>query len=84
MVGAVGEVAYEATKVVEDWGGWAVSLRQCRPNSARSLVIARRTECNPHCSVVFFVLLATPETILLSNKSFMMIKTNPLRRGDNH
>ena len=39
-----------------------MSLQQCHPNSAGSLVIARRTECNPHCFVVFFVLLATPQT----------------------
>ena len=31
-------------KVVEDGGGWAVLLHQCHPNSAGSLVIARRTE----------------------------------------
>ena len=35
---------YEATYVVEDGGGWAVLLQQCRPNLAGSLVIARRTE----------------------------------------
>ena len=30
--------------VVEDGGGWAVLLQQCHPNSAGSLVIARRME----------------------------------------
>ena len=43
-------------------GEAGLSLQQCHPNSARSLVIARKTGCNPHCFVVFFVLLATPQT----------------------
>ena len=38
-----------AVRKVEDGGGWAVLLQQCHPNSAGSLVIARRTECYPHC-----------------------------------
>ena len=42
--GSRGDGIYEATKVVEDGGGWAVLLQQCHPNSAGSLVIARRTE----------------------------------------
>ena len=45
MVGAVGELAsMKRRKVVEDGGGWAVLHQQCHPNSAGSLVIARRTE----------------------------------------
>ena len=45
MVGALGEMAsMKRRKVVEDWEGWAVLLQQCHPNSAGSLVIARRME----------------------------------------
>ena len=44
---------------MEDGVGWAVLLQQCHPNSAGSLVIARRVE---HCFVVFFMLLANPQT----------------------
>ena len=45
MVGAVGEMAsMKRRKVVEDGGGWAVLLQQWHPNSAGSLVIARRTK----------------------------------------
>ena len=50
--GSRGDGIYEVTKVVEDGGGWAVLLQQSHPNSAGSLVIARRTECNPHCFCV--------------------------------
>ena len=39
-----------------------MSLHQCHPNSARSLIIARRTELNPHCFCCSFVLSATPQT----------------------
>ena len=47
VVGAVGETA--SMKRRKFWktgggGGWAVLLQQCHPNSAGSLVIARRTE----------------------------------------
>ena len=47
MVGSVGEVAnMKRRKLWKTGGGWAVSLQQCHPNSAGSLVIARRTEWN--------------------------------------
>ena len=63
MVGAVVEmVSMKRHKLWKMGGGWAVLLQQCHPNSAGSLVIARRTEWNPHCFVVFFVLSATPQT----------------------
>ena len=42
--GSRGDGIYEVTQVVEDGGGWAVLLQQCHPNTAGSLVIARRTE----------------------------------------
>ena len=60
MVGAEGKMAsMKQHKVVEDREEGTVLLHQCHPNSAGSLVIARRMECNP---IVFFlcVLLATP------------------------
>ena len=44
MVGAVWEMASMKQHKLEDGGGWAVLLQQCHPNSAGSLVIARRTE----------------------------------------
>ena len=44
MVGAVGDMASMKRLGVEDGGGWAVLLQQCHPNSAGSLVIARRME----------------------------------------
>ena len=37
--------AYKFTYIFsQDRGGWAVLLQQCHPNSAGSLVIARRTK----------------------------------------
>ena len=45
MVGAIGEMAsMKRHKLWKTGGGWAVLLQQCHPNSAGSLVIARRTE----------------------------------------
>ena len=45
MVGAVGEMAsMKRHKLWKTGEGWAVLLQQCHPNSAGSLVIARRTE----------------------------------------
>ena len=45
VVGAVGEMAYmKQRKLWKTGGGWAVLLQQYHPNSAGSLVIARRTE----------------------------------------
>ena len=49
----MGDGIYEATEVVEDWGGWAVLLQQWHPNSDGPLVIARRTECNPQLFLLF-------------------------------
>ena len=45
---------------MEDGGGWAVLLQQRHPNSAGSLVIARRTEWNPHCFCCFFCVVGYP------------------------
>ena len=45
-MGRRGSGKYEAMYAVEDGGGWAVSLQQYHPNSARSLVIARRMKWN--------------------------------------
>ena len=58
MVGAVGEMA--STEVVEDGGEWAVLLQQCHPNMAGSLLIAGRTECNPHCFCCFLCVVSNP------------------------
>ena len=60
--GSRGDGICEATKVVEDGGGWAMLLQQCHPNSAGSLIIARGTEWGPHCFCCSFVLSATPQT----------------------
>ena len=63
MVGVVGEMVSVSTKRYKLWkteGGWAVLLQQCYPNSARALVITRRTECNPYCYVVFFCFVGYP------------------------
>ena len=42
----VGEVANMKQRKLWKMGNWAVSPQQCHPNSAGSLVIARRTEWN--------------------------------------
>ena len=48
MVGAVGEMAsMKRRKLWKTGGGWSVLLQQCHPNSAGSLITARRTEYNP-------------------------------------
>ena len=44
MVGAVGEMASVKRHKLWKTGGWAVLLQQSHPNSAGSLVTARRTE----------------------------------------
>ena len=63
MVGAVGEMAYmKRRKLWKTGEDWVVLLQQCHPNSAGSLVIARRTERIPIVFVVFSVLSATPQT----------------------
>ena len=46
---------------MEDGGGWAVLLQQCHPNSAGSLVIAKRTSEIPIVFVVSLVLSVTPK-----------------------
>ena len=60
MVGAVGEMTSMKRRNVKAGGGWAVLLQQCHPNSAGSLVIARRTESNPHCFFVFLCVCCWP------------------------
>ena len=45
---------------MEGGGGWAVLLQQCHPNSAESLVIARRTEWKPHCFCCFLCVVSYP------------------------
>ena len=40
-------------KLWKTGGEWAVLLQQCHPNSAGSLIIAKRTKGNTHSFVVF-------------------------------
>ena len=59
--GSTGDGIYEVMQVVEHRGGWAVLLQQCHPNSAGSLVIARRTEYNPHCFCCYLCVVGYPQ-----------------------
>ena len=61
MVGAVGELAsVKRRKLWKTGEEELVLLQQCHPNSAGSVVIARRTEENTHCFCFFCVVSYPP------------------------